>query len=370
MTESARPPETVGKRRRRKKSNPLSARGRLLCRENLLILLFLLIGTAVWAATAGFSSRKTSLVLPPGQLIVAMLDIHQGDSIFIQTPDMFRVLVDAGPAASDRDSFSSGRDKLIPFFREHEIDRLDAFIMSHAHEDHIGGLAELMKSVDIDRIYDPGFAYTADMYFNVLSTIEKSDGRIDYQIVHAGDTLPLGNRVLCQVLSPPRPFISGSRSDCNSNSTVLRIAYGNVSFLLMGDSEEDTERLLADHGRQLHSTFLKVAHHGSRYSSSPFFLSLVQPLHALISCGRNNAFGHPHEETLQHLRDVGATIHRTDLSGDIFVITDGEKYKIIEGRGNALTARESMIPGTLDTNAPQAQDANAAGAVTGVAPGP
>jgi DNA internalization-related competence protein ComEC/Rec2 len=270
--------------------------------------------------------------LPEGQLVVAMLDVRQGDAIFVQTPDLVRILIDAGPAPMDRDPYSAGRDKIVPWLEQHGIDRLDAFVISHAHADHIGGLAYLLQSIAVDRVYDPGYAFTSDIYEQVLSIIEQSDGRIQWQVARQGDTIPLGNEVLGQVLAPPQPYIEGTRSDCNSNSLVLRLTYGNVSFLFMGDSEEETEKPLADYGDGLRTTFLKVAHHGSRYSTSEHFLQMVQPRYALISCGRNNAFGHPHQEALERLTHAGARVLRTDQSGDIVVITDGQRYKVIEER--------------------------------------
>lgn len=319
--------------RRARKSNIFSARGALACPENLMLLgLALLCGLLALLGTAferGAESTRNVVPLPQGELVVVMLDVEQGDSIFIQTPDLKRILVDAGPAPTDRDSFAAGRDKIVPWLQEHGIDHLDAFVLSHAHADHIGGLAYLLQSIPVDTVYDPGFSFTSDIYLEALDVIEKSGGRIRYQIVHQGDRIPLGNDVLVQVLAPVIPYISGTRSDCNSNSTVLRVAYGKISFLFMGDSEEETEKVLADYGSRLHSTFLKVAHHGSRYSSSPFFLGLVRPFHALISAGKNNSFGHPHAETLKRLEAVGAKIHRTDEHGDITVITDGERYKIL-----------------------------------------
>ena len=322
---------------RAKRSNVFSARGRLWCTENLIVLAMALGALALWIAGTAFSASgetaHPALPLPPGQLAVAVLDVHQGDAIFIQTPDLKHVLVDTGPAPTDQDPFSAGRDKVVPFLREHGVDRLDAVVMSHAHADHIGGLAYVLQSIPVDRVYDPGFDFASDLYLEALDIIEKSDGKIGYQIVHSGDVLPIGGEVLWQVLAPPREYLNGTRSDCNSNSIVLRLAWRDVSFLLMGDAEEETEKILADYGPRLRSTFLKVAHHGSRYSSSSFFLDLVQPVHAFISCGRNNAFGHPHEEALRRLEAAGATIHRTDLSGDLLVLTDGYRYKVVESKG-------------------------------------
>jgi beta-lactamase superfamily II metal-dependent hydrolase len=321
---------------RLRKSNMFSARGRLACRENLGVLGLATLAAAVWLAGSAFSAGGPAgrrAALPGGLLAVQMLDVEQGDGILVQTPDLVRALIDAGPAPVEGGSpFSAGRDKIAPFLREAGIDRVDAFVISHAHADHIGGLPYLLQSVPIGRVYDPGFAFTSDLYVEALERIEQSEGAIDYGIVRQGDSIQLGKDVLCQVLAPPQPYISGTRSDCNSNSIVVRLVYRNVSFLFMGDAEEETEKALAEYGNGLRSTFLKVAHHGSRYSSSKHFLDLVRPRYALISCGRNNAFGHPHEEALERLHEAGADILRTDLHGDVLVLTDGESYKIVTGR--------------------------------------
>lgn len=324
---------------RARKSNVFSARGPLACRENFLLFGLSVLCAAValfgTAFRAGDDGAPAVVPLPQGQLVVVMLDIRQGDSIFIQTPDLKRILVDAGPAPTDRDTFSAGRDKIVPWLQEHGIDHLDAFVLSHAHADHIGGLAYLLQSIPVDRVYDPGFAFTTPSYTEALEVIEKSDGGIVYKVVQQGNRIPLGNDVVLQVLAPGRPFLSGTRSDCNSNSVILRLAYKQVSFLFMGDAEEETEKLVADYGAGLHSTFLKVAHHGSRYASSAFFLDLVRPLHAFISCGKNNTFGHPTVETLGRLEAVGAKVHRTDENGDITILSDGERYKIVHQKNPA-----------------------------------
>jgi competence protein ComEC len=322
--------------RRARRQNPFSARGTLACPENFLIAALAAAAGVVLLTGAAFSAGsgqgRPILPLPEGQLVVAMLDVGQGDAIFVQTPDRFRMLVDAGPGPTDRDPTNAGRDKIVPFLERHGIGRLDAFVMSHAHADHIGGLAYLLQSVAIDRVYDPGFVFSSPVYEHVLQLVENSGGRVDYRIPGPGETLPLGNAVLGQVLAPPRPHIQGTRSDCNSNSLVLRLAYGEVTMLFMGDAEEETEEMLAQYGSGLRSTILKVAHHGSRYSSSEFFLQLVQPRHAFISAGRGNVFGHPHQEALERLAKVGARIHRTDEGGDILLVTDGKRYRIVESR--------------------------------------
>ncbi len=316
-----------------------AARGRLLCKENLFLLAFALVCASLWLSNLLFAAdpqARTILPFPDGQLIVAFLDIGQGDSIFIQTPDKRNILIDAGPGPDLQKGFSAGRDRILPFFQEHGIHQLDAFVMSHAHADHIGGLPYILESIPVQRFYDPGFAFTSPLYLDVLETIEKSAGAIDYQIVKPGDRLDFGNEVAAQILAPPRPYISGSRSDANANSLVLRLAYGRVSILLPGDAEEETEHDLAEYGDGLRSTFLKAAHHGSRYASSKLFLDLTRPLHVFVSCGRNNLFGHPHEETLKRYAAIGAKVHRTDRSGHILLFTDGKRYKIVSSKPKAI----------------------------------
>jgi competence protein ComEC len=146
-------------------------------------------------------------------------------------------------------------------------------------------------------------------------------------VARRGQSFDLGQAVHVAVLAPELPLITGTSSDINNNSVVLRLTFGHVAMLLTGDAQAEAEaRMLAD-GADLRADVLKVGHHGSAYSSTPAFLEAVHPRVALISCGLHNVFGHPSPRTLAALGAAGAKIYRTDLDGGISVVTDGTTIK-------------------------------------------
>jgi competence protein ComEC len=146
-------------------------------------------------------------------------------------------------------------------------------------------------------------------------------------------TFELGPSTRVKVLAPELPLITGTSSDINNNSVVLRVEFGKSAILLTGDAQSEAEaRLLSHGGTDLRADILKVGHHGSAYSSTPDFLAAVRPKIAIISCGRHNVFGHPSPQTLTALQDAGAEVYRTDLNGGITLLSDGSLVSVLRER--------------------------------------
>ncbi|MBL4889960.1 MAG: MBL fold metallo-hydrolase [Candidatus Lindowbacteria bacterium] len=244
-------------------------------------------------------------------LEVVFLNIGQGDAILLKLPNKKYVLIDAGP---------SERVGLIPYLRYAGVKKFRAVVMSHPHQDHIGGINYVLNSFPVEEVYDCGKAHTTKVYRGILDTIDKLG--IDYVNPKAGDNLDWDPDVKIKVLHPDEP----TYSNMNDNSIVLKITYGDVSFIFTGDAEEKAERtILSNFKDELSAQILKVGHHGSRTSSSRSFVKAVGPKIAVISCGTGNKFKHPQSETLDTLEEFNVETHRTDLEGYVTIRTDGKK---------------------------------------------
>jgi len=256
-----------------------------------------------------------ALQMPDGRLHVHFLDVGQGDAIFIQCPNGQHILVDGGPSPS---VLLSHLGRRMPFW-----DRsLDLVVLTHPEADHVGGLVDVLKRYDVGLVLDGGQACTNATCEAWRSLIEER--RIPYRTAEAGTQLNVGEELRLEVLHPPAKLMSGTASDINNNSVVLRLEYGQFFALLTGDVMEEAESVLLASGQSLDSLVLKVPHHGGDTSLTVPFLEAVGPEWAIISVGADNRFGHPDEVTLEKLEDIPT--YRTDQQGSLEVVTDGERY--------------------------------------------
>ena len=250
-------------------------------------------------------------------LVVDMLDVGQGDSLLIRTADK-TVLIDAGIKKA----------QVASQLRRLGVDHLDLVVATHPHADHIGGMTEVLNAFDIDLYLDSGLPHTTQTYLTLMQAIEAKG--ITYRTANVGLQLKLGDEATLTVLHPGENHLIGTRSDLNSNSVVLRLDHEDVSFLFTGDAEDPTEQTLIRSNIQ-HIDVLKVAHHGSGHSTSDAFIRATTPTYALVSCAADNRYGHPAPATMKRLRQAGTQIYRTDLSGHIRVLSDGDTAELLEG---------------------------------------
>ncbi len=261
-----------------------------------------------------------------GDLTVTCIDVGQGDSILIESPSGKNVLIDGGGRQEgsvsdpDRDDMT-GRSIVVPFLRKKGINELDLVVLTHPHEDHVGGLPYVLEKLKVDMVLDSGQTHTSRGYYRFLRLIEHK--HIPYKLARAGQVIDLGAGVKGYVLHPSEPLITGTESDLNNNSVVIRLVYGRTSFLLMGDTAFEGEDRILSSGRNIKSDVLKVGHHGSSTSTSDSFLGAVSPRYAVISVGAKNKFGHPSLETLERLSDHGIKVFRTDMDGAVIFKSDG-----------------------------------------------
>lgn len=252
-----------------------------------------------------------------GQVLVDVLDVGQGDAVLIRGGGK-AVLIDAGPRGGG----------VLDQLRTLRVKKLDLVVSSHPHADHIGDMAEVVRRLEVGLFLDNGMVHTTRTYATLMSAIEARG--IRYRTAEAGLTLNLGDEATFTVLFPTGDPLRETRSDLNANSVVLRLDHGDVSFLFTGDAEAVTEQALIASGLQPVDV-LKVPHHGSAHSSTARFLDATRPRYALISCGATNRYGHPAPDALGRLERAGAMVYRTDVSGNLRVISDGVDVEVLEG---------------------------------------
>lgn len=254
--------------------------------------------------------------LPPAArrpLEVTALNVGQGDSFFIRTPSGRSILLDGGGSLSPVQPFrrNAGSERVVPYLRHRQVERLDCVILSHPHDDHLLGLLAVLEEFEVGMVLDSGLEHASPAYERCLDLI--STKGIPYQVLRAGDTLHLGDGVTITVLYPQevRPKLPSPQ---NNNSLLLRMEYGGIRLLFTGDLEAPVLYDLArDPHVDLRSQWLKVPHHGSRGSLVEEFYQAVDPIWAVISAGPNS-FGHPHPEVLEAL-DRRRISWRTTLQG-------------------------------------------------------
>jgi competence protein ComEC len=251
---------------------------------------------------------------PDGRLHVVALDVGQGDAILVVTPGGRRMLVDGGPSPSALLE-QLGR-RLAPWDR-----RLDVVVLTHPDLDHVGGLSAVLERFEVAQIVDPRLE-AASGEAAAWEAAVASEGAAVHRAV-AGGRIVLDETagVVADVLWPPEPRFTDTERATNDNAVVLRLRYGTVTMLLTGDIEAPAEAAILRRGPDLRSTVLKVAHHGSRTSTTPAFLAAVAPWAAVISLGADNDYGHPAPETLQRLAEL--PVWRTDRNGAVELISDG-----------------------------------------------
>jgi len=243
---------------------------------------------------------------------ITYLDVGQGDAELIQSGGQ-TMLIDAGG--------NSTAKSLVNLLQNKGITKIDVLVGTHPHEDHIGGLDAVINQFDIGTIYMPEVAATTKTFEDVLTAIETKG--LTVTSPKPGKTFTLGTAT-GTILAPN----GKDYDDLNNYSIVIRVTYGNTSFLFAGDAETKSENEILAKGFNVHAEVLKVGHHGSTSSTSDNFLKAVSPEYAVIEVGKGNDYGHPHQETLDKLNTAKVKIYRTDLNGNITFTSDGNKITV------------------------------------------
>jgi competence protein ComEC len=269
----------------------------------------LLVAILVWIA---------AITTPDSRLHLFFLDVGQGDAILIQTPSHHRILIDGGPSP---EAITAELGNRLPFWSR----TIDLVVLTHPHDDHITGLVEVLRRYEVKQVVESGMEYDSPAYSEWLRLIEEK--AIKRTIARAGQRIELGDGIWLDILHPQSDLLQGTDSDMNNNSMVLRLVYGEISFLLTADIQQEGEQCLLTKGVEIESTVLKVAHHGAETSSSLPFLNAVSPQLAIISVGAGNRFGYPSPETMSRLTEsLGRdNLYLTAERGSIELISDGHR---------------------------------------------
>ncbi|MFQ5638488.1 MAG: DNA internalization-related competence protein ComEC/Rec2 [bacterium] len=286
-------------------------------RRWLLIYVLALLNILLWSSLD--RSRNT--------LRITFFDVGQGDAVLLTFPDGRHALIDGGPTGQNYDA---GEWVVAPYLKRNGISEIDALILSHADADHLGGLPFIMRNFKVHEIWDNGQAKPTELYQEYVALIDSL--HIKRRVLRAGDALSAFNPVRFFVIHPTERFLTDFADDVNEGSLSLRMSYGEIDFLLSGDIEQEGEKEITRFGDLLKSEVLKVSHHGSRTSSTPAFVNLVEPQLAVISVGELNKFEHPHPEALERLQAAGAEILRTDRDAAVILETDGRQIKRVQWR--------------------------------------
>lgn len=264
---------------------------------------------------AGLSGSSGELTAA-GEISVHYIDVGQGDCALVKTDGM-NVLIDSGEYTAAED--------VIAYLSDMGIDRLDMVIASHPHSDHIGSMNRVIDKFGADVVVMPKLTAemipTTSSYEKLLKSVKKCGGKIEYAKV--GSVYELAEGCELEIIAPVKDY-----DDLNNYSIVARLRHGSKSFLFTGDIEKTAERDILESGADISADVLKIAHHGSRTSSLKAFLQAVAPEYAVISVGSPNDYGHPHKETTKLLNKLGITVCRTDRSGTITFISDGESLRV------------------------------------------
>jgi len=297
----------------------------IITAKRIAFALLIAVSIIIWNRLALAETFDTDLT-------VTFIDVGQGDSILVETPGGKNVLIDGGGVdrmEEIRTSGDQGRKDLIgekvvvPFLHRKGINRLDLVILTHPHADHLGGLNSVLEEIKVDQVLDSGQVYDSRAYERFKALIEAN--KIKYSIGRAGQAIDFGENLKGYILNPALPLLGNT----NSDSIVMRLVYGDVSFLFTGDLEKDgEERVLRSSADILCSDILKVGHHGSSTSTSDEFLKAVNPKIAVISVGKHNRYHHPSKFTIEKLERNGVKVYRTDENGAVTVITDGKGLTI------------------------------------------
>ncbi|MFJ3389274.1 MULTISPECIES: MBL fold metallo-hydrolase [unclassified Lysinibacillus] len=276
--------------------------------KRLIVVLFCIFLIA--GCTETLNTEKVS-VTAGHEMRVHFIDVGQGDSIFIESPNGKTMLVDGGVKGAGQ--------KVVSYLKELGVNKLDIVVATHPDADHIGGLIPVLNSIDIGQFYDSGKVHTSQTFEEMLTLIDTKN--IPYNVPKTGDSIAFDADINVKVLNA-----NEHATDNNDASIVLKVTYGNVSFLLTADAGIALEKEMMQN--DVKATILKAGHHGSNTSSSAEFIQKVHPEVTILSYGEGNKYGHPHAEVVERLQALGSKIYATAEAGTVIVSTDGVNYDV------------------------------------------
>lgn len=281
--------------------------------KDIIFLIVIVIGIYFAYSSDFFTDtteyRKDNKLVDTTSFKIYFIDVGEADSILVKDKDEFS-LIDTG---NNEDG-----PKLVNYFKELGITKFKYLIGTHPHEDHIGGMDDIIREFDVEHIYMPDVQTEYKTYTEIFDLVKSKNMTIETPKIDSTFTM---NDSIFNVL-----WISNSEEEINDDSIVLKLNYKNTSYIFTGDATKNVELKILD--KDLKCDVLKLGHHGSSDASSAQFLDKTKPLYGIISVGKDNEYGHPHDITLKKLNYLNTKIYRTDLDGTIVLTSDGENIMV------------------------------------------
>lgn len=284
-------------------------------RKYVLTLIFIIVAALLTKYSDYIGDSSGSVLATSTETRLHFLDVGQADCTLIESGGEY-LLIDAGDSTSD--------SKIINYLNNLNIENIDYVIATHPHADHIGSMDNVINDFNVKNIILPDAVATTKTYNNMLDAVE--DNNVNAIKADVGDKYSFGEcsfEIIC-------PY-EIDEENLNNSSVGIILTHGNNKMLFMGDGEAKVEEQIIASGRDLNVDLYKVSHHGSRTSSSEKFISLLSPEYSVISCGKDNDYGHPHSETISTLEKYGSKIYRTDQCGDIVITSLGNGFRVDKG---------------------------------------
>ncbi|EIF6295665.1 MBL fold metallo-hydrolase [Clostridium perfringens] len=258
----------------------------------------------------GIDLTQDSKVPKDSKLMISYMDVGQGDAAYIKVNGN-DILIDAGPRSNSKE--------LLEQLKAKNIDDFELVIATHPHEDHIGGMVDVFKEYEVKAFYSPKITHTTKTYENLVKAVK--DEGLKTKELKGGMVIDLGEGAKFEVFTPQK----SEYEELNDYSPIMKLNFGDTSYLFTGDAEKlAEEEALAKYKTSLDSDVIKFGHHGSSSSSSNAFIEAVSPKYGIISCAKDNKYGHPHRETLDIIKKYNIKTFRTDTDGEIILTSDGK----------------------------------------------
>ncbi|EGS5729632.1 ComEC/Rec2 family competence protein [Clostridium perfringens] len=258
----------------------------------------------------GIDLTQDSKVPKDSELMISYMDVGQGDAAYIKVNGN-DILIDAGPRSNSKE--------LLEQLKAKNIDDFELVIATHPHEDHIGGMVDVFKEYEVKAFYSPKITHTTKTYENLVKAVK--DEGLKTKELKGGMVIDVGEGAKFEVFTPQK----SEYEELNDYSPIMKLSFGDTSYLFTGDAEKlAEEEALAKYKTSLDSDVIKFGHHGSSSSSSNAFIEAVSPKYGIISCAKDNKYGHPHRETLDIIKKYNIKTFRTDTDGEIILTSDGK----------------------------------------------
>ena len=258
----------------------------------------------------GIDLTQDSKVPKDSKLMISYMDVGQGDAAYIKVNGN-DILIDAGPRSNSKE--------LLEQLKAKNIDDFELVIATHPHEDHIGGMVDVFKEYEVKAFYSPKITHTTKTYENLVKAVK--DEGLKTKELKGGMVIDLGEGAKFEVFTPQK----SEYEELNDYSPIMKLSFGDTSYLFTGDAEKlAEEEALAKYKTSHDSDVIKFGHHGSSSSSSNAFIEAVSPKYGIISCAKDNKYGHPHRETLDIIKKYNIKTFRTDTDGEIILTSDGK----------------------------------------------